>query len=290
MSHILTVGIAALDIINVVERYPQEDEELRATAQRVARGGNAANTACVLTQLGHRIDFAGVLAGDPDGLRIAQDLLDHKVSTRFCQHVPFGKAPTSYITLNSSNGSRTIVHYRDLPELDFTHFANLPIEKFDWLHFEGRNVTETAKMLRHARERLVDQPVSLEVEKARDGIDELFPLADILLFSRAFVTGRGFDSAAAFFDAISEQAPGGMLVCTWGDRGAYARDAHQRDYHSPAFPPAKVVDTIGAGDTFNAGLIDALASGGTLEQALNHACRLAGGKVGQSGLDDLTRQ
>ena len=121
----------------------------------------------------------------------------------------------------------------------------------------------------------------------REGIDELFPLADILLFSRAFVSGRGFDSAAAFFDAISGQAPGGMLICTWGDQGAYARDAHRRDYHSPAFPPAKVVDTIGAGDTFNAGLIDALASGRTLEQALSHACRLAGRKVGQLGFDHL---
>ena len=92
-------------------------------------------------------------------------------------------------------------------------------------------------MLRHARERLVDQPVSLEAEKIREGIDALFPLADILLFSRAFVSGRGFDSATAFFDAISGQAPGGMLICTWGEQGAYARDRHQRDYHSPAFPP-----------------------------------------------------
>ena len=48
MSHILTVGIATLDIINLVDHYPAEDEEMRALAQHIECGGNAANTASVL--------------------------------------------------------------------------------------------------------------------------------------------------------------------------------------------------------------------------------------------------
>ncbi len=289
MSHILTIGIATLDIINIVDHYPVEDEEMRALAQRVARGGNAANTACVLAQLGQRVEFAGVLADEPDGRRIEQDLIECGVNTRFCQHVQFGKAPTSYITLNQRNGSRTIVHYRDLPEFDSAHFEAIPIEPFDWLHFEGRNIDETRKMLESARERLVDQPVSLEIEKEREGIDALFSLADVLLFSKPLVTGRGFTCASDFFDAIRTQAPRALLVCTWGEEGAYARDAEGEDYHSPAFPPPEVVDTVGAGDTFNAGIIDALASGCTLEEALRLGCRLAGRKVGQLGFDHLTQ-
>jgi ketohexokinase len=287
MSHILTVGIATLDIINVVDHYPQEDEEMRATEQRIARGGNAANTATVLARLGHRVDFAGVIADEPDGHRIEADLANHGVSTRYCRRVEGGKSPTSYICLNAQNGSRTIVHYRHLPELDYAHFAEIPFEACDWLHFEGRNPAETGRMLKSARKRLADQPVSLEIEKHREGIEALVPHADVLLFSRAFVRGAGFETAADFFTAWHDKAPQALWVCSWGEDGAYAQDRAGQRFHSPAFPPPQVIDTIGAGDTFNAGLIAALAAGRTLEAALTAACRLAGHKVGQHGFTGL---
>ncbi|MGD8712214.1 MAG: carbohydrate kinase, partial [Thiohalophilus sp.] len=40
MSRILTTGIATLDIINQVDHYPAEDEELRAELQSIRCGGN----------------------------------------------------------------------------------------------------------------------------------------------------------------------------------------------------------------------------------------------------------
>jgi len=287
MSHILTVGIATLDIINLVDHYPAEDEEMRAVDQHIESGGNAANTACVLAQYGHKVDFAGTLAHEPDGYRIEQQLKAKHVATGFCQHVKKGKAPTSYITLNQQTGSRTIVHYRDLPEYDYQHFHQIPLEEFDWFHFEARNVSEVRRMLVETQQRRVDQPISLEVEKEREEIDSLLPLADILLFSRVFVTARGFDKPAAFFDAMRSHIPEAILVCTWGDQGAWARDRNNRDYHAPACPPPEIIDTLGAGDTFNAGLIHAMVSGLTLAEALVHACQLAGKKVGQHGFGGL---
>ena len=287
MSHILTVGIATLDIINLVDHYPVEDEEMRALAQHIECGGNAANTASVLAQYGHAVEFAGTLAHESDGYRIEQELKARHVATGFCQHVKEGKSPTSYITLNQQTGSRTIVHYRDLPEYDFQRFQQIPLEEFDWFHFEGRNVSEVRRMLAETQQRRVDQPISLEVEKEREDIDSLLPLADILLFSRVFVTARGFDNPAAFFDAMRPDAPEATLVCTWGDQGAWARDRENRDYHAPAYPPPEIIDTLGAGDTFNAGLIHAMVSGQTLAEALVHACQLAGKKVGQHGFGGL---
>ena len=287
MSHILAVGIATLDIINIVDHYPSEDEEMRALAQRIECGGNAANTATILAQFGHLVEFAGTLAHEPDGHRIEQKLNTRSVATGFCRYVKVGKSPTSYITLNQQTGSRTIVHYRNLPEYDFQRFQQIPLEKFDWFHFEGRNVPEVKRMLAEIQRRRVDQPISLEIEKERENIDSLLPLADILLFSRVFVTARGFDNPMAFFDSMRPLAPEATLVCTWGDQGAWARDRNGRDYHSSAYPPPEVVDTLGAGDTFNAGLIHALSSGQPLTATLTQACQLAGKKVGQHGFSGL---
>jgi ketohexokinase len=46
-------------------------------------------------------------------------------------------------------------------------------------------------------------------------------------------------------------------------------------------------ETLGAGDTFNAGLIDGYVRGLMLGEALTLACRLAGKKCGQIGFSGL---
>ncbi len=58
-------------------------------------------------------------------------------------------------------------------------------------------------------------------------------------------------------------------------------------YQCPATPPAKLVDTLGAGDTFNAGLIHYLSEGRGLETALQFACDIAGAKCGMTGFEEL---
>ena len=287
MSHILIVGIATLDIINLVDHYPAEDEEIRALTQSIACGGNAANTASILAQYGHKIELAGTLANEPDGHRIQQQLTTRRVATGYCQFVENGKLPTSYITLNQQTGSRTIVHFRDLPEYNYEHFKRIPLEAFDWFHFEGRNVAAVKQMLLETQHRRGEQPISLEVEKERKNIDDLLPLADILLFSKSFATGRGFNNASEFLEVIRRHAPDAMLVCTWGEQGAWGRNSNNREFHVPAYPPPRVIDTLAAGDTFNAAIIHNLSSGKTLLKAVDHACQLAGKKGGQAGIEGL---
>ena len=58
-------------------------------------------------------------------------------------------------------------------------------------------------------------------------------------------------------------------------------------YRCEAFAPPQVLDTLGAGDTFNAGLIHRLSLGSTVEEALTFACRLAGAKCGMLGYEGL---
>jgi ketohexokinase len=294
MATILGIGIATLDIINTVDAYPEEDAEVRAKSQRVCRGGNATNTLVVLSQLGHRCTWGGVWVDEPDGQRILDDLAYYFIDTAPCRVESQGKVPTSYILLNQRNGSRTIVHYRNLPEFNFVDFEAIDLSAFDWLHFEGRNVAETVRMLERIRKIRPTLPISLEVEKYRPDIEQLFSKVDVLLFSREFARSQTVEVcqtekvlAALFLRTIQRQAPHVRLVCAWGAIGAYALETDGTLLHSPAYPPPQVVDTLGAGDTFNAGIIDSLCHQQDLATALNHACRLAGKKCGQVGFKGL---
>lgn len=289
MAHVLGIGIATLDIINVVERYPAEDAEVRAVSQRRCRGGNATNTLVVLSQLGHVCAWGGVLVDEPDAAAIRADLEHYRVDTRHCRIEPRGKVPTSYITLSRENGSRTIVHYRDLPEFGADDFARIDLARYDWLHCEGRAVDETVRMLARARGLRPDLPRSVEIEKPRPGIEALFADAGLLLFARGYAEHRGFSAPQPFLDQIHQDAPQADSVCTWGADGSFALGRDGRAWSRPAYAPAQVIDTLGAGDTFNAGFIDARLRGADLGASLEAANRLAGRKCGQHGFEGLIK-
>ncbi|MEW7982321.1 MAG: ketohexokinase [gamma proteobacterium symbiont of Phacoides pectinatus] len=283
---ILAVGIATLYIINTVDGYPAEDQEVRASAQRVARGGNATNTLVVLSQLGHDCEWGGVLGDDPDSEYVLTDLQSHRIGTEFCETSPGGKTPTSYIVLSTASGSRTIVHFRDLPEYSADAFAFIDLEHFDWIHFEGRNIGDLTRMLH--RVNACSTPCSLEVEKRHDGIEELFELPDLLLFSRDYALQSGFSEPEAFLRAMRGLAsPGVRLFCAWGDEGAAALDSEGAFLRVPASAPSGVRDTLGAGDVFNAAVIDGQLRGLEIGQILSMACELAGRKCARSGLSGL---
>jgi len=280
------VGIATLDIINSVDGFPDEDAELRALSQRICRGGNATNTLVVLSQLGHHCQWAGVLSDEPDGQRIVDDLNRYQIETGLCRVIHGGKVPTSYIIVNTKNGSRTIIHHRDLPEFGFDDFALIDLTACDWLHFEGRNVSETEKMLAHVTLSYPGLPCSLEIEKVRPGIEVLFKYVGTLLFSRNYVLEHDDrNDVVNFLQTRHREFPDKRIICAWGEDGAYGIDRHGMVYHAPPSPPPKVVDTLAAGDTFNAAVIDCLVTGLSTEAAIKRGCQVAGEKCGHVGLD-----
>ena len=287
MAKLLGIGNATLDIIHLVDAYPKENDEIRCRERCVRRGGNTANTLVVLSQLGVACSWAGTLVDNADGVFIRDDLLSHGIDTDFCHYTGRGSVPVSSILINTRNGSRTIIHHRDLPEYSAGDFESVDLDPFDWLHVEGRNVMDTRMMLERVRRLRPSIPVSIEIEKQRDGISSLFSYADVLLFSRTYAEALGYRDPVSLLHAIQPQCPQALLFCAWGDAGAAALDRQGRASQHDAFVPDVVVDTLGAGDTFNAGIISACLDGLDVAASLARACQLAGKKCGQSGFDHL---
>ena len=213
MAKLLGIGNATLDIIHIVDSYPNENDEMRCRERYVRRGGNAANTLVVLSQLGVACSWAGTLVDNEDGALIRDDLLSHGVDAGFCHYVEHGSVPVSSILVNARTGSRTIIHYRDLPEYTARDFESVDHGLFDWLHFEGRNVGDTRQMLERARKLHPAVPLSVEIEKPRDGIDSLFAYADVLLFSRVYGEALGYRDPLSLLQAVRALCPQALLFC-----------------------------------------------------------------------------
>jgi len=282
---ILGVGIATLDIINTVDGYPVEDSEVRAVQQRRSQGGNSVNTLTVLSRLGHQCSWAGTLADDAASDFVRQQMLCEPIDIQHALVVEGASLPTSYVILNTENGSRSIVHYRDLPEFSSESFEKIDLDEFDWVHFEGRNIAELEKMMQQLLARDFHH-FSLEIEKPREGIEALFTLPAVLIFSRDYLhhTHKGVKD---FFEDLRKDDIKATMYCAWGKAGGWAMDKQGKLYQQPACNPQTVVDTLGAGDAFNAGIIDGELNKLAVEQALANACKVAGFKCGLQGFDGI---
>jgi len=287
MAKVLGIGNAVLDIVLNVPHALHDDEELRASQRHIQVGGNVSNSLYILSQLGHQSSLCSTTGGDAEAKQLLAGLKARNVDTEHVQRFIKGRTPTSYVALNAENGHRAIVHYRDLPELSFDHFAKIEIEEYDWLHFEGRNVDNLKGMLNIAKTFLTHQPISLEVEKPREGIEALLPQANLIFFSHHYAVAKGYKDGAALLSDMHPQLASSNLVCTWGDKGAWLCAADGNIQHVPAEDVSPVIDTLGAGDTFNAAVIHHLIEGQSLLESVEHASQLAAQKCMKHGLDNI---
>ncbi|MGB0689323.1 MAG: ribokinase [Candidatus Puniceispirillum sp.] len=80
-------------------------------------------------------------------------------------------------------------------------------------------------------------------------------------------------------------AGAGAAIITLGENGALYHDA-ETTIHVPAMPSGKVVETTGAGDSFNGSFAAAIAEGVTAVDAVKFGCVAAGISVTRAGAAD----
>ncbi|XP_070973311.1 ketohexokinase isoform X3 [Oncorhynchus clarkii lewisi] len=292
---ILCIGLVCLDIINVVDKYPEEDTDTRCLSQRWQRGGNASNSCTVLSLLGAPCAFMGSLAPGHVADFVLDDFKKYQIDISLLSEHLHSSFPTSMIISNVTTGTRTILHMnRNLPDVSAADFSKVDLSQYKWIHWEGRNAEEQVKMIQQvelSNNTLPQQhriTVSVEIEKTREPLYQLFHYGDVVFVSKDVAMHFGFHSAASALKGLYHRVKkGAVLICAWAEKGADAMGPDGIVVHSDAFPPEAVVDTLGAGDTFNASVIYTLSNGGGVQEALTFGCQVAGRKCGVHGYDEI---
>ena len=285
-----------------LDTFPAQDAKMRIDDNIVYRtGGNAANSAMIFTQLSTLSTY--FLGSLPESISIPE-FSRFPVDYSICPRHPASSLPTSIVMITRDNHSRTIIHSRNqLPELHSRDFRAVLEQKQDFqvVHFEGRNVPETLEMTRILREAAPCSEkllLSVEFEANREGIETLSEFPDILFFSRGFVQAKGFDNPRDFFDFIIKNwqlRTQAVLVCAWGSLGAFGY-IHASSWgfdstrveHAKAIPLDVIVETVAAGDTFNAAFLVRYHSSRNLSSALLFACEIAAKKLQRRDLAVLS--
>lgn len=302
---ILCAGDALIDML---PRRTQAGEDAFAPYP----GGSVFNTAVALGRLGVPVRFFSGLSSDlfGDRLRAVLDAasVDHSLARTTDR-------PTTLAFVRLADGQASYTFYDELSAMRMLRPADMPpADAADVLFFgcislaaEPCGAAYEAMMLGAApgRVTMVDtnvRPSFVEDEAVyRDRLMRMTGAADIVKASDEDL--RWLEGEGDLGDlARGVLARGARIVCvTEGARGVTAYHA-AGEVRQPAIA-AEIVDTVGAGDTFNAGLLAGLHDAGaltkaaladlpeeTLRAALALGARAAAVTVARAGANPPTRE
>lgn len=206
-----------------------------------------------------------------------------------------GVTPCACCIVNMLNGSRTVVLAdTNLPDVTAEDFKKVELTKYKWIHWEARNASEQVTMIQQVEQYNAsassDQKItiSIEIEKPREELYQMFGYGEVVFISKDVAKDFGYETAPAALKGLySRVKKGAYLICPWAEKGADAVGPDGIILHSDAFSPEVIVDTLGAGDTFNASVICALSRGQSMQEALTFGCQTAGKKCGVQGYDGI---
>ncbi|NPA26455.1 MAG: carbohydrate kinase family protein [Chloroflexi bacterium] len=256
--------------------------------------------ACAAAKLSLRVAFVGWVGDDLFGRFMLSEMRACGIDTTFVRVHPEGRTGFSVI-LQPRQGERAILTYpgliaalraEDVPERAWAHARHVHVGSF----FLQTALQPSLPAL-FARVRQQGRTTSLDPNDAPQGRWEaLWP---VLAHTDVFLPNAREAQAltrTASADAAARRLahPERLVAIKLGAQGALAVQGNR--YLRAVPPRVSVVDTVGAGDTFDAGLLYGWLQGWPLSRALalGVVCgalstRAAGGTAAQPSLDEALR-
>lgn len=298
---VLVVGELNADLIlsgDVTPQYGQAEKLIDDAA--LVLGSSSAIFACGAARLGLRTAFVGKVGDDALGRFVLEELRNRGVDVTGCIVDSSMKTGLSVILLRGAD--RAILTYSGaigalrLDEIDRSLFArarHVHIGSYFLLDALRPDVPQLFDAA-HANGMTTSIDTNYDpAERWDDGVADALARADIFLPNEAELLAilrcESVDAGLRAFSAagLSERT----LVVKLGARGAIAQHGEQRAQVDGI--RVDVVDTVGAGDSFDAGFVYGFLAGWPLARSLRLACvcgslstRAAGGTGAQATLSE----
>lgn len=275
MGNIFVIGSASVDLVVKSHRQPEKGETILGESFFMTTGGKGSNQAVSASRLGADVYMVGAVGDDTFGEMILNNLKENHVNIDNMGTVTLQSSGTAHITLADNDNSIIVVPGANFKiTIEQVEVVLSKVEQSDMVVIQNEIPV-------HITEYIINRTHEL-------GITTIYnpaPFVQIdtsLLNKVSYFTPNETEARELFgedFESVIKQYPKQMIV-TLGAQGAVYYDGELK--REPGLK-AEVVDTTGAGDTFNGAFAVALSEGKDIDTALQFANKAASISVGGLG-------
>ncbi|EML6324439.1 ribokinase [Bacillus cereus] len=282
MPNIAVVGSISMDLVAVSKKRPKAGETVIGEAFYTIPGGKGANQAVAAARLGANVAMVGAVGNDDYGTVVRKNLENERIFIDYVVPVTDRTTGIAHIVLAEEDNSIVVVQGANaLVNKSVVDRSKDLLVKADMVVLQLEIPLETVKYVLAICEKH-NIPVMLNPAPAQ-------VLSEEILEKATYITPNEHECRIVLDDFISPiedllaKYPNKLLM-TEGSNGVRFHNGTEI-VHVPSIA-VDVVDTTGAGDTFNGALAVALSEGETLQKAIRFA-NIAGGlsvtKLGAQG-------
>ncbi|MGK0576060.1 ribokinase [Macrococcus capreoli] len=275
MRDIYVIGSMSVDLVTQASRLPKKGETILGESFFMTNGGKGANQAVSAARLGACVHMVGCVGDDRFAEMILSNLKNNNVNVDNVEPITHCASGTAHITLADHDNSIIVV-----PSAN----GKVTVELVDKVISEM--ATDSIILLQNEIPKdVIEHIIEAAYEK---GITTIYNPAPFIAMDKGLLSKVSYftpnetevkDMFGEGFENVIAEYPKQMIV-TLGDKGATYFD--DKLINIPSIK-AEVVDTTGAGDTFNGALAVALSEDMNLGEALQFANRAASISVGGLG-------
>src|SRR5690554_1112577 len=291
MAHIAAIG----EVMVELSPFPSASENREVMALSFA--GDTYNTSVYMARLGLEIDYVTLLGDDPYSEQIMQRMANENIGTGMIGQVS-GRSPGLYIIRNTPEGEREFFYWRkEAPARELfssDENARLLTEKLktcDCVYLTGITLAiiseESRNRLLACLKSLRAQGIKVafdsnyrprlwkdkqDAQKAMLAILESTDIALLTLDDEQLLWGD--DSVSGCVERYKQFGISELILKRGADETIII--SNQQETRVSVDPVTNIIDTTGAGDTFNAGYLAARLNGASQIDAAKQGNRCAG--------------
>ena len=250
---IVGLGEVVIDWVAEIPNYPNPDEKIDALSENYFPGGVTANYLVAVSRLGGLCGFIGAVGDDFYGDYLIKDFKKEKIDTSFTIKIKNKKTPVNFIMI--VKGEKSIIQspHMQTTKIKISNLDESYIGSAKVLHTTVIHQKITEKAIEIAKKFDVKVSIDLEAQIAQRGwhtLKDVLLSADVLIPNRVgatLITNTNSPKKAAEI-LVKKGIP--IVIITLGKEGVLIT-TKKFQKKIPAYKVDNIIDTTGAGDSFN---------------------------------------
>lgn len=273
---VVGIGSSMVDVLSVVDHFPENEEVQKAHSAFIEGGGPVATAIVTMARLGANTAMIDSLGNDWLGQFILNEFKKENVDTGLLKIQKGKTSALSNILVRKTDGARTIIYTRgSVPEISVDDLDKEILNQTKYIHLSGRHYDACLFLAAEAKNCGTKISFDGGANRFKERDKKLIPLVDVCIVAKEYAISCTKECEINSAGKVLLAQGPGVVVITDGKNGSWLFTKEFSAYHQPAFILKETIDTTGCGDSFHGAFLFGFCKGLDLFETIKFASAVA---------------